>query len=92
MANFLDFFIPVIYVSHKLVCKLLHKWASWYFHESKVSENAAHKCNNCDKYINEYNKVFIIHYHSSIVSSHTKYRVFTALIELLILATTMCFN
>ena len=52
MANFLDFFIPAIYVLHKLVCKLLHKWASWYFHASKASENAAHKCNNCNKHSN----------------------------------------
>ena len=26
---------------HKLVCKLLHKWASWYFHEPKVSEKCS---------------------------------------------------
>ena len=75
------FFIPVIHVSYKLVCKLLHKWGSWYFHESKASESAAHKYNNCDKHTNECNKVFIIHYHSSVVSSHTKYQVFTALIS-----------
>ena len=41
--------------------ELLHKWA-WYFHE----------CNNRDMHANECNKVFIIHYHNSVVSLLTQ--------------------
>ena len=37
-----------------------------------MSENAAHKCNTCDMHANECNKVFIIHYHNSIVSLLTR--------------------
>ena len=51
--------------------ELLHKWA-WYFHEPKASENAAHECNNRDMHANECNKVFIIHYHNSVVSLLTQ--------------------
>ena len=54
--------------------ELLHEWA-WYFHEPKASENAAHECNNRDMHANECNKVFIIHYHNSVVSLLTKSRV-----------------
>ena len=45
---------------------------AWYLYEPKVSENAAHKCNNHDMHANECNKTFIIHYHSSVVSLLTQ--------------------
>ena len=54
--------------------ELLHEWA-WYFHEPNASENAAHECNNHDMHANECNKMFSIHYHNSVVSLLTKYRV-----------------
>ena len=38
--------IPFTRVSMQY-CELLHEWA-WYFHEAKVSENAADECNNRD--------------------------------------------
>ena len=51
--------------------ELLHEWA-WYFHEPKASENAVHECNNRDMHANECNKMFIIHYHNSVVSQLTQ--------------------
>ena len=51
--------------------ELLHEWA-WYFHEPKASVNAAHECNNRDMHANKCNKVFIIHYHNSVVSLLTQ--------------------
>ena len=45
------------------------KWVWYiYFYEPKASENAAHKCNNRNMHANECNKIFVIHYHSSVVS------------------------
>ena len=75
------FFYPCNICIAQVSVQVIAQVASWYFHESRASENAAHKCNNCDKHTNEWNKVFIIHYHSSVVSSHAKYQVFTALIS-----------
>ena len=68
---------PYIYLITRVSVQyreLLHEWA-WYFHEPKASENAAHECNNRDMHANECNKVFIIHYHNSVVSLLTKSRV-----------------
>ena len=42
-------------------------------------------CNNCDMHTNKYNKMFIIHYHNSIISSHTKYRVTCSLNALVLI-------
>ena len=64
-----DISLWIIYtLLHKLAyvqChELLHEWA-WL----KVSENAAHMCNNYDMHANECNKVFIIHYHNSVTQN-----------------------
>ena len=51
---------------------LLHEW-SWYFQEPKgvkVQPTSAIR----DMQANECNKVFIIRYHNSVMSSHTKYK------------------
>ena len=50
--------------------QLLHEWV--WIHEPKVSEKAAHECNNCITYTKECNKIFSIHFHNSFMSFLTQ--------------------